>query len=156
MKRILIPFITTIFLSGIILAQFRIDVPTQTLPTNLNGELDAQPSLSLFDPARFDMSYGFSMSMMSMGGQSVSMAGVTNRITYMAMNNLRLDANVTLYKTQLPFQQQGALMNQLDVAYDAGITYQPTKNSFLQLRFQRYPHIQRYQTHSPFNPRFIK
>jgi hypothetical protein len=132
------------------------DVPTQTLPTNLNGELDAQPSLSLFDPARFDMSYGFSMSMMSMGGQSVSMAGFTNRITYMAMNNLRLDANVTLYKTQLPFQQQGALMNQLDVAYDAGITYQPTKNSFLQLRFQRYPHIQRYQTHSPFNPRFIK
>jgi len=156
MKRILIPFITTIFLSGIILAQFRTDVPTQTLPTNLNGELDAQPSLSLFDPARFDMSYGFSMSMMSMGGQSVSMAGFTNRITYMAMNNLRLDANVTLYKTQLPFQQQGALMNQLDVAYDAGITYQPTKNSFLQLRFQRYPHIQRYQTHSPFNPRFIK
>ncbi|HIC36993.1 MAG TPA: hypothetical protein EYM60_03115 [Candidatus Marinimicrobia bacterium] len=156
MKRILIPFITTIFLSGIILAQFRIDVPTQTLPTNLNGELDAQPSLSLFDPARFDMSYGFSMSMMSMGGQSVSMAGFTNRITYMAMNNLRLDANVTLYKTQLPFQQQGALMNQLDVAYDAGITYQPTKNSFLQLRFQRYPHIQRYQTLSPFNPRFIK
>ena len=156
MKRILIPFITTIFLSGIILAQFRTDVPTQTLPTNLNGELDAQPSLSLFDPARFDMSYGFSMSMMSMGGQSVSMAGFTNRVTYMAMNNLRLDANVTLYKTQLPFQQQGALMNQLDVAYDAGITYQPTKNSFLQLRFQRYPHIQRYQTHSPFNPRFIK
>ena len=156
MKRILIPFITTIFLSGIILAQFRTDVPIQTLPTNLNGELDAQPSLSLFDPARFDMSYGFSMSMMSMGGQSVSMAGFTNRITYMAMNNLRLDANVTLYKTQLPFQQQGALMNQLDVAYDAGITYQPTKNSFLQLRFQRYPHIQRYQTHSPFNPRFIK
>ncbi len=156
MKRILIPFITTIFLSGIILAQFRTDVPTQTLPTNLNGELDAQPSLSLFDPARFDMSYGFSMSMMSMGGQSVSMAGFTNRITYMAMNNLRLDANVTLYKTQLPFQQQGALMNQLDVAYDAGITYQPTKNSFLQFRLQNIPYNQRYQTYSPFNPRFIK
>mgnify|MGYP003716069115 FL=1 len=138
------------------MAQFRIDVPTQTFPTNLNGELDAQPSLSLFDPARFDMSYGFSMSMMSMGGQSVSMAGFTNRITYMAMNNLRLDANVTLYKTQLPFQQQGALMNQLDVAYDAGITYQPTKNSFLQFRLQNIPYNQRYQTYSPFNPRFIK
>ncbi len=156
MRHIFKPLLTEIFLSGIILAQFRMDVPTQTLPTNLNGELDAQPSLSLFDPARFDMSHGFTMSMMTIGGQSVSMAGFTNRITYMAMNNLRLDANVTLYKTQLPFQQQGALMNQLDVAYDAGITYQPTKNSFLQLRFQRYPHIQRYQTHSPFNPRFIK
>jgi hypothetical protein len=102
------------------------------------------------------MSHGFTMSMMSVGGQSVSMAGFTNRITYLAMDNLRFDANVTLYKTQLPFQQKGALMDQLDVAYDAGITYQPTKNSFLQLRFQNIPYYQRYQTHSPFNPRFIK
>ena len=156
MRHIFKPLLTEIFLSGIILAQFRMDVPTQTLPTNLNGELDAQPSLSLFDPARFDMSYGFTMSMMTIGGQSVSMAGFTNRITYMAMDNLRFDANVTLYKTQLPFQQQGALMDQLDVAYDAGITYQPTKNSFLQFRLQNIPYNQRYQTYSPFNPRFIK
>ena len=156
MRHIFKPLLTEIFLSGIILAQFRMDVPTQTLPTNLNGELDAQPSLSLFDPARFDMSYGFTMSMMTIGGQSVSMAGFTNRITYMAMDNLRFDANVTLYKTQLPFQQQGALMDQLDMAYDAGITYQPTKNSFLQFRLQNIPYNQRYQTYSPFNPRFIK
>ena len=156
MRHIFKPLLTVIFLSGIILAQFRMDVPTQTLPTNLNGELDAQPSLSLFDPARFDMSHGFTMSMMTIGGQSLSMAGFTNRITYMAMDNLRFDANVTLYKTQLPFQQQGALMDQLDVAYDAGITYQPTKNSFLQFRLQNFPYNQRYQTYSPFNPRFIK
>jgi hypothetical protein len=156
MRHIFKPLLTEIFLSGIILAQFRMDVPTQTLPTNLNGELDAQPSLSLFDPARFDMSHGFTMSMMTIGGQSLSMAGFTNRITYMAMDNLRFDANVTLYKTQLPFQQQGALMDQLDVAYDAGITYQPTKNSFLQFRLQNIPYNQRYQTYSPFNPRFIK
>ena len=156
MSHILKPLINFFFLSGFILAQFRTDVPIQTLPTNLNGELDAQPSLSLFDPARFDLSHGFTMSMMSMGGQSASIAGFTNRITYMAMDNLRFDANVTLYKTQLPFQQQGALLNQLDVAYDAGITYQPTKNSFLQLRFQNIPHYQRYQTHSSFNPRYIK
>ena len=156
MRHIFKPLVTVIFLSGIILAQFRMDVPTQTLPTNLNGELDAQPSLSLFDPARFDMSHGFTMSMMSIGGQSVSMAGFTNRITYMALDNLRFDANVTLYKTQHPFQQQGALMDQLDVAYDASITYQPTKNSFLQFRLQNIPYNQRYQTYSPFNPRFIK
>lgn len=151
-KQLITPFLLT----GIILAQFRMDVPTQTLPTNLNGELDAQPSLSLFDPARFNMSHGFTMSMMSMGGQSVSMAGFSNRITYMAMENLRLDANITLYKTQLPFQQKGALIDQLDMAYDAAITYQPTKNSFLQFRFQNIPHTQRYQTHSPFNMRLNK
>jgi hypothetical protein len=152
LKLILIKFL----LAGLAFAQFRMDAPVQSLPTNLNGELDTQPSFSLFDPARFDISHGFTMSMMSMGGQSVSLAGFTNRITYMAMDNLKLDANVTLFKTQMPFQQQGPLMKQLDVAYDAGITYQPTKNSFLQLRFQNIPYPQRYQTHSPFSPRFIK
>ena len=156
MRHILKPLINLFFLSGFTLAQFRMDVPVQTLPTNLNGELDAQSSFSLFDPARFDISHGFTMSMMSKGGQSASITGFSNRITYMAKDNLRFDANVTLYKTQLPFQQQDALLNQLDVAYDAGITYQPTKNSFLQFRFQNIPHYQRYQTYSPFNPRYIK
>ena len=156
MKRTLKPILIKFLLAGMGFAQFRTDIPVQSLPTNLNGELDAQPSLSFFDPTRFDISHGFTMSMMSMGGQSVSLAGFTNRITYMAMDNLKLDANVTLFKTQMPFQQQGSLMDQLDVAYDAGITYQPTKNSFLQLRFQNIPHPQRYQTHSPFSPRFIK
>ena len=156
MGRTLKPILIKFLLAGLAFAQFRMDVPVQSLPTNLNGELDTQPSLSFFDPARFDLSHGFTMSMMSMGGQSVSLAGFTNRITYMAMDNLKLDANVTLFKTQMPFQQQDPLMNQLDVAYDAGITYQPTKNSFLQLRFQNIPHHQRYQTYSPFSPRFIK
>ena len=66
MRHILNPLINLFFLSEFILAQFRTDVPIQTLPTNLNGELDAQPSLSLFDPVRFDMIHGFTMSMMSM------------------------------------------------------------------------------------------
>ncbi|MBT3179575.1 MAG: hypothetical protein HOB40_07355 [Candidatus Marinimicrobia bacterium] len=156
MKHIFKPLITLFFLTGIVLAQFRMDVPKQSLPTNLNGELDEQSSLSLFDPARFNMSHGFTMSMMNIGGQSVSQAGFSNQITYMAMDNLRLDANVTLYKTQLPFQQQGALLNQFDVAYDAAIIYQPTKNSFLEFRIQNYPHYQNYQSQSPFNSRLIK
>ena len=156
MGRTLKPILIKFLLAGVAFAQFRMDAPVQSLPTNLNGELDTQPALSLFDPARFDISHGFTMSMMSMGGQSVSLAGFTNRITYMAMDNLKLDANVTLFKTQMPFQQQDPLMNQLDLAYDAGITYQPTKNSFLQFRFQNIPQHQRYQTHSPFSPRFIK
>jgi len=143
-------------LSTLLVAQFRMDVPIQTIPSNLNGELDKQPSLSLFDPARFDISHGFTMQMMNMSGQSISMAGLTNRITYMALDNLKIDANVTLYKATSPFQQQGALIDQLDVAYDAGITYQPTKNSFLEFRIQNIPHYQRYQTYSPFNPRIIK
>ena len=120
-------------------AQFKSDLQIGEIPTNLNGELDSRPSLSLFNPERFDMSYGLSMSMMSNGQNMYSLTGLTNRISYLVMDNLKIDANLILYKSQMPFQQQNKFNNLLDIAYDAGITYKPTDNSFLQLRFKSIP-----------------
>ena len=137
-------------------AQFKSDLQIGEIPTNLNGELESRPSLSLFNPERFDMSYGLSMSMMSNGQNMYSLTGLTNRISYLAMDNLKIDANIILYKSQMPFQHQDKFRNQLDIAYDAGVTYKPTDNSFLQLRFKSLPYNQRYQTRSPFNMRFIQ
>ena len=137
-------------------AQFKSDLQIGEIPTNLNGELDSRPSLSLFDPERFDMSYGLSMSMMSNGQNMYSLTGLTNRVSYLVMDNLKIDANIILYKSQMPFQHQDKFRNQLDIAYDAGVTYKPTDNSFLQLRFKSLPYNQRYQTRSPFNMRFIQ
>ena len=134
-------------------AQFKSDLQIGEIPTNLNGELDSRPSLSLFDPERFDMSYGLSMSMMSNGQSMYSLTGLTNRISYLVMDNLKIDANIILYKSHMPFQQQNKFNNLLDIAYDAGITYKPTDNSFLQLRFKSIPYNQRYQTITPFNMR---
>ena len=134
-------------------AQFKSDLQIGEVPTNLNGELDSRPSLSLFDLERFDMSYGLSMSMMSNGQNMYSLTGLTNRISYLVMDNLKIDANIILYKSHMPFQQQNKFNNLLDIAYDAGITYKPTDNSFLQLRFKSIPYNQRYQTITPFNMR---
>ena len=134
-------------------AQFKSDLQIGEIPTNLNGELDSRPSLSLFDLERFDMSYGLSMSMMSNGQNMYSLTGLTNRISYLVMDNLKIDANIILYKSHMPFQQQNKFNNLLDIAYDAGITYKPTDNSFLQLRFKSIPYNQRYQTITPFNMR---
>ena len=137
-------------------AQFKSDLQIGEIPTNLNGELDSRPSLSLFDPERFDMSYGLSMSMMSNGQSMYSLTGLTNRISYLVMDNMKIDANIILYKSQMPFQNQDKFRNLFDIAYDAGITYKPTDNSFLQFRFKSIPYNQRYQTRSPFNMRFIQ
>ena len=144
-----------LLLAGIAIAQFRSELPVQSLPTNLNGELDNQESVSLFNPDRFNLIHGFTMSMLSNGQYSYSVMGLTNNINYLLNDKLMLDANLTLYSSQLPLQQ-GLAFNQLNIGYDAGITYQPTKNSFLQLRFQNLPHNQKYQTRSPFNMRFIQ
>ena len=148
------PILVMISFVAILPAQFKSDLQIGKVPTNLNGELDSRPSLSLFDPERFDMSYGLSMSMMSNGQSMYSLTGLTNRISYLVMDNLKIDANIILYKSQMPFQNQDKFRNLLDIAYDAGITYKPTDNSFLQLRFKSTPYNQRYQTRSPFNMRF--
>ena len=156
MKQALKPILGFQLLSSVTIAQFRTELPVKSLPTNLNGELDNQPSLALFDPNRFNLSHGFTMAMLSNGNHSYSVAGLNSNMNYLITDNLILDANFTLFRAQLPFQQQGEILDQLDIAYDAGITYQPTKNSFLQLRFQNLPHNQKYQTRSPFNMRFIR
>ena len=148
--------LATTVLVAILPAQFKSDLQIGKIPTNLNGELDSRPLLSLFDPERFDMSYGLSMSMMSNGQNMYSLTGLTNRISYLVTNNLKFDANIILYKSQMPFQQQNKFNNLLDIAYDAGVTYRPTESSFLQIRFQSLPYNQRYQTRSPFNMRFIQ
>ena len=134
-------------------AQFKSDLQVGEIPTNLNGELASRPSLSLFDPERFEIGYGLSMSMMSNGQNMYSLTGLTNRISYLVMDNLKIDANIILYKSQMPFQNQDKFRNLLDIAYDAGITYKPTDNSFLQLRFKSIPYNKRYQTRTPLNMR---
>ena len=146
-------FLITIFTIGLALAQFRASRPDMSVPTNLNGELDYS-GWSLFDPNRFDMQHGFSMSMMNIGSQSVSVAGYTNNLTYWAKNNLRLDANILLYQPAINTVQGGlAPGSSLKAVYDVGLIYAPTKNSFLELRFQNAPYYQSYQSQSPFHLR---
>ena len=146
-------FLLTIFTIGLALAQFKASRPDMSVPTNLNGELDYS-GWSLFDPNRFDMQHGFSMSMMNIGGQSVSVAGYTNNLTYWAKNNFRLDANILLYQPAINTVQGGlAPGNSLKAVYDVGLIYAPTKNSFLEFRFQNAPYYQSYQSQSPFHLR---
>ncbi|MAQ87597.1 MAG: hypothetical protein CMG23_05325 [Candidatus Marinimicrobia bacterium] len=152
LKSILILFL----LLTILPAQFRTDVQTGEIPNNLNGELESKHSISIFDSQRLDFSHGLSMSMVSNGTHLYSLTGLSSRVSYSALDNLMIDANVTLYKSQTPFQQHNKLIDQLNLGLDASITYKPTKNSFLQVRFQNLPYNQKYQNSSPFNMRFIQ
>ena len=120
-------------------SQFIDDQITHIVPNNLNGDLDYN-NMSLFDPDRFDIQQGFSMSMMSLGNQSVSIAGYTNNITYWAKDNLRLNANILLYQPSISrFDNQNGLKNNPKVAFDAALIYQPTKNSFLEISIKNLP-----------------
>ena len=116
------------------------DLRPEMVPNNIHGQLDFK-NMSLFDPQRFDIKQGFSMSLISMGIQSVSVAGYTNKITYWANDNLRFNANILLYQPSMnSFNHQGIQNNGPKIAIDAGLIYQPTENSFLQINFQNLPY----------------
>ena len=137
-------------------AQFRSNVPATSIPTNLNGEINSKHDLTIIDFNRFNIQQTFSMAMASNNQHSFSIAGLTNNISYLWNKNLTLDADITLYTSQFPSYNQTNLINEVDLSYNAGITYQPSKNLFLTLRFQKIPYYQKYQTNSPFNMRFIQ
>ena len=106
--------------------------------------------LSLFDPARFDIHHGFTISMASQGGRPFSMTGYTSHISYWASDNLALNAKIMLFNTMGPFAREnvGSMQN-LQLAYDAGITFKPTENSFV--RFELRSHNSPYYQNSNYN-----
>ncbi len=140
---------TIIFISVInsfAIAQFLVDKPIMALPSNLNGELDQSTYTELFDPSRLNISHSFGISMISNRGAPNSITSLRNQLDYRISDNLQFDANIGLYMSNFTTNHAGSL-NKVNVAYDAGITFRPTNNSFLKLQIQKLPNYQIYQNH---------
>lgn len=144
MKSINQHFLAVFLLLSQIFGQFKKDIATNSLPSNLNGELNNIHHSSLFNPARFDIQHGFSMSMSSLGGNPISMAAYTSDISYWASDKLLFNAKIMLYNTSSKFTGSniGSIQN-LQLAYDARMTIRPTKNSILS-----------FELRSPINPSY--
>ena len=155
MKHLLKVILFILINNNIVIAQFISDKPIMSLPTNLNGELEHKTYLGIFDPSRFNINHSFEMSMITNNGNPYSITGLSNQLAYKASENLQLDATIGLYMSQFSANHMGSL-NKINVAYDAGVTYRPTNNSFLKLRIQNFPHSQMYQSYSQPYYRFIQ
>ena len=79
------------------------------------------------------------MSMMSSGSKPTSIASYSNNVTYWVINNLKKNANILLYAPTGIDKINNNFSPQL--AYDAGITYKPSKNSYIHLNFQKLPKL---------------
>ena len=136
MKRnIYINLVLLLFINAI-QAQLISDYEDRLVPNNIHGQLDFS-NAPLLSPDRFTFNQGFSMSMASHGSYATSIASYSNSITYWANNNLKINANFLLYS---PMNMIGSEYNNgPQLALDAGITYKPTKNSYIQLNFQKLP-----------------
>ena len=135
--------IFTIFIFTTLSGQFISELPRNNTLKNLGSQgedyIDAIKTSN-----RFNINHGFSTSMISDGRSFYSISGINNNFSYSLLNNLTLNGNIGLYMMQSPLKNQNPLIEQLSVAYDASITYQPFKNSILQLRVQKIPHQKVY------------
>ena len=140
------PSIFVIFIFTTLSGQFISELPPKNTFRNF-GSQDENYVGVLNTSNRFNINHGFSTSMISDGRNFYSISGINNNFSYNLLNNLTLNGNVGLYIMQSPLQNHNPLIEQLSMAYDASITYQPFKNSILQLRVQKIPHQKYY---SPF------
>ena len=138
MARILSFKLILLFTISIVSAQFISDHVDRTVPNNIHGQLNYS-DMPLLSPDRFSFYQGFSMSMMSSGSKPTSIASYSNNVTYWASNNLKINANILLYAPTGIDKINNNFSPQL--AYDAGITYKPSKNSYIHLNFQKLPKI---------------
>jgi hypothetical protein len=150
MKKIILHLILLFLIFEDTYSQFRHDTPIQSLPTNLNGELEN--SSSIFSPNRMNINHSFSMSMQNINNQNTSIAGYTNNISYLVNENLIFNSNITLYKQNSPYSSEipGSL-NQFNIGYDLGLKYRASENSFFELKVQSLPYYQSYNQSSFLN-----
>ena len=135
--------IIVIFIFTTLNGQFISDLPINNIPRNLGGQEESHIDV-IETSSRFNIYHGFSTSMISDGINFYSISGINNNFSYSLLNNLTLNGNVGLYFMQSPLQKYEPLIEQLSMAYDASITYQPFKNSILQFRVQKLPHQKNY------------
>ena len=135
--------IFVIFIFTTLSGQFISELPVNNSPNNLGSHPENYVDV-IKTSNRFNINHGFSTSMISDGKSIYSVSGINNNFSYSFLNNLTLNGNVGLYFMQSPLQNQNPLIEQLSIAYDASITYQPFKNSILQFRIQKIPHQKNY------------
>ena len=138
--------IFVIFIFTTLSGQFISELSVNNTPRNLGSKKENYVDV-IQTSNRFNINHGFSTSMISDGSSFYSISGINNNFSYSLLNNLTLNGNVGLFIMQTPLQNQNPLIEQLSIAYDASITYQPFKNSILQFRIQKIPHQKNY---SPF------
>ena len=132
-----------IFIFTSLSGQFISELPINNTPRNLSSQEESYVNV-IETSNRFNINHGFSTSMISDGKSFYSISGINNNFSFSLLNNLTLNGNVGLYIMQSPLQNHNTLIEQLSMAYDASITYQPFKNSILQFRVQKIPQQKNY------------
>ena len=112
-----------LMLSAVLWGQFKSDVVQQGLPQSSDlNQIHSQGSL--FDPNRFSINHGFSMSLLSFGGQPM---------------NIRIQTDMALVMPSGVQSSLSGLGLQNNLFYRASLGYKPFSNVQINLSFEKMP-----------------
>jgi len=130
-------------------SQYKTDIVREsdifTNPTQETGLLS-----SIFNPSRFNMNHSFSMSMMSMGSQSIGVASYTNNMNFSLRDNLKLQTYMTLMQPKMLSSDMSNPYANTQFYFNAALNYNPTPNTHLLISFGNYPSYYNSNYASPF------
>lgn len=140
-----------IFASAVLLSlclgQYKTD---RTLESDLfTDSSQISSTTSLFNPNRFSMNHSFSMSMMSMGSQSIGVASYTNNMNFTLRDNLKLQTYMTFIQPKMLSSAASNPYENTQLYFNAALNYTPTPNTHLKISFGNYPIYRSYYS-SPF------
>lgn len=138
--RLVIPAL--LILTSSLFGQLKSDLPL----TASSPRLKSVASPSWFNPQRFSMSHGFSISLLSGTGLArgaTSLSVYTNQMRYMFANNLILNSRIYLVQPGLiSASQPGG--NNLQIYYQAGMDWQPFNSMRIHLGVSNLPPLWYY------------
>ena len=125
-------------LSAVLWGQFKSDVVQQGLPQSSDlNQIHSQGSL--FDPNRFSINHGFSMSLLSFGGQPMNISTYTNQMTYLLNENSWIQTDMALVMPSGVQSSLSGLGLQNNLFYRASLGYKPFSNVQINLSFEKMP-----------------
>jgi hypothetical protein len=140
--------IVLITILSVVMGQLKSDLSqNNAIPQDLSGSDGS--ILSLFDPSRFSMNHSFSMSMMSIGKQSIGIASYTNNMNFSLRDNLRVQTYLTFMQPNMISTSTQNPYSNSQLYFNTVLDYNPTENTHFQVSFGNYPIYSSRQV-SPF------
>ena len=149
MQRYLI--FTLLLVPALLAAQFKSQEQPVNMATVLRSTGEKAVGLIGLDPSKLHISHSYSMSMLSMGGQSATQGLYLNTLTYEFSAPLTVSLQWGMAHQPFGNTPNAPVLQNGPFLSGASLLYQPSKNTVLHFRFQRVPyHSNFYRGYSPF------
>ena len=150
MKNLKLLVILLLILPVISFGQLKKDVTKPNISNTLNTAAYSNGLLGFLDPSRFEMYHSFSMSYMTLGGGSMMVNTYMNTLNYRFSDKLFLTTNLGIMNSPFNSFSGNSPLNQTQFFGGAELTYLPSKNTVISLRFDSSPFQYQPYSRSPF------